>query len=133
MTTRAQKKSPDPKDSLIYVVDDEAMIVTLIEAILAPAGYRLELFRDPKVLLQRLAETKQKPQLLISDFAMGAVNGLELIQRARAAHPTLRTLLISGTVDERFARLGAVQPDRFLAKPFQSRTLIDAVTSVLAA
>jgi CheY-like chemotaxis protein len=114
------------------VVDDEAMIITLIEAILAPAGYRLELFRDPAALLQRLTDAKTKPHLLITDFAMGAINGLELVQRARALHPTLKTLLISGTVDERFARLASVQPDRFLAKPFQSRSLLDAAASVLA-
>jgi CheY-like chemotaxis protein len=122
-----------PQDTLIYVVDDEAMIVTLIEAILAPVGYQLELFRDPSLLLKRLADTQTKPHLLITDFAMGPLNGLELIQRARALHPPLRTLLISGTVDERFARLGAVQPDRFLAKPFQSRALLDATTAVLSA
>jgi CheY-like chemotaxis protein len=133
MSTPASKGPPAAKDTLIYVVDDEAMIITLVEAILAPTGYRLELFRDPALLLQRLAETKAKPHLLITDFAMGAINGLELIQRARALHPALRTLLISGTVDERFARLSAVQPNRFLAKPFQSRALLDAVASVLAA
>lgn len=132
MSTPAPKGPPAPKDTLIYVVDDEAMIITLIEAILAPAGYRLELFRDPTVLLQRLTETKSRPHLLITDFAMGAVNGLELIQRARAFHPALKTLLISGTVDERFARLGAVHPDRFLAKPFQSRALLEAAAAVLA-
>jgi CheY-like chemotaxis protein len=129
----APKGPSAAKDTLIYVVDDEAMIITLIEAILAPAGYRLELFRDPAALLQRLTDAKTKPHLLITDFAMGAINGLELVQRARALHPALKTLLISGTVDERFARLGAVQPDRFLAKPFQSRALLDAVASLLVA
>ena len=117
---------------LIYVVDDEAMIVSLIEAILAPAGYEMKLFRDPEVLLKELARAKTKPQLLITDFAMGAVNGLELIQRSKQLQPALRTLLISGTVDDRFARLAPVKPDRFLAKPFQSKVLLEHVRVLLA-
>ena len=115
----------------IYVVDDEAMIVTLIEAILAPAGYRLKLFRDPGHVIQAFNETKPKPDLLITDFAMGAVNGLELIEQAKKLHPPLKTIVVSGVTSEGMMRFAPVKPDRFLAKPFRSKTLLDLVQSVL--
>ena len=75
----------------------------------------------------------RKPDLLITDFAMGAMNGMQLIERSKQLHPPLKTVLISGTVDASFSRLGRVQPDRFIAKPFQSRTMLDAVKALLTA
>ena len=118
---------------LIYIVDDEAMIVTLIEAILGPAGYRLKSFRDPGHVLQAFNDSKTKPDLLITDFAMGAVNGLELIEQTKKLHPKLRTIIVSGVTTEGMMRFAPIKPDRFLAKPFQSKSLLDLVQSVLNA
>ncbi|HEY6167595.1 MAG TPA: response regulator [Verrucomicrobiae bacterium] len=133
MKPRNAKDNAPARAPLVYVVDDEAMIVTLIDAILAPAGYGLKLFRDPELLLKALGAAKPKPDVLITDFAMGAVNGMELIERSKALHPKLKTIMISGTVDQNFVRLAPVKPDRFLAKPFESRTLLGAVEALLNA
>jgi two-component system, cell cycle sensor histidine kinase and response regulator CckA len=130
MKTPTANGKPAPPRS-IYVVDDEAMIVTLIEAILAPAGYQLRLFRDPEQVIKAFGDAKARPDLLITDFAMGAVNGLELIERVKKLHPALKTILVSGVTTEGMMRFAPVKPDRFLAKPFQSKSLLDVVQSVL--
>jgi FixJ family two-component response regulator len=118
---------------LIYVVDDEAMMVTLIDAILEAGQHERKVFRDPELLLKSFAAARVKPAVLITDFAMGALNGLEVIERCVKLHPALKTILVSGTVDENFARFAPVKPDRFLAKPFQSRTLLDLIGGLLRA
>jgi len=64
-------------------------------------------------LLQGAGEARNKPDLVITDFAMGSVNGFEVIERCKKAHPTLKTLLVSGTVDENFSRLAPVNPIAF--------------------
>ena len=133
MKTGAMGNGRPKNRHLIYVVDDEAMIITLIDAILAPAGYELKLFRDPELCCKALGEAKNKPDLMITDFAMGSVNGFDLIERCKRAHPALKTLLVSGTVDDNFIRLAPVKPDRFLPKPFESRKLLEAVETLLAA
>ncbi len=116
---------------LIYVVDDEAMIVTLIDAILQGQGYELKLFRDPELLLKSLVEANPKPAVLVTDFAMGDINGLELIEKCKKVHPPLKTILISGSIDENFARLNLIKPDKFMAKPFQSKALIETVRALV--
>ena len=129
------KKNTEPtaprEPATIFVADDEAMVVTLVDAILTPAGYRLKLFRDPEMAHKALLDAKQPPALLISDYAMGSLNGLELIKRCKQAYPSLKTILISGTVDEAFTRMHTVKPDKFLGKPFQSKALLEAVRSLL--
>lgn len=133
MKSGASKVNDSNHRHLIYVVDDEAMIITLIDAILAPEGYELKLFRDPEECCKEFAEARNKPDLIITDFAMGSVNGLELIERCKKTHPGVKTMLVSGTIDENFTRFAPVKPDRFLAKPFESRKLLELVENLLAA
>jgi CheY-like chemotaxis protein len=130
-SNRADSRDGEAPAPLIYVVDDEAMIVAMVSAILEDEGYRLKLFRDPEVAFQSLKAASPRPNLLVSDFAMGALNGLELIRRCRAIAPELRTVLISGSIDELDAEGAVVKPDKFLAKPFQSRALVEAVRGLL--
>jgi len=61
MKTGAKKDDNSHHRHLIYVVDDEAMIITLIDAILAPAGYELKLFRDPELCCKALARPGTNP------------------------------------------------------------------------
>ncbi|MGO8677975.1 MAG: response regulator [Limisphaerales bacterium] len=67
----------------------------------------------------RLAREAAAIHLLITDFSMPEVNGLELTRRFRAVHPKTPVLMVSGSL--RFLRDGIQDLDRleFLAKPFQ--------------
>jgi CheY-like chemotaxis protein len=119
--------------ALIYVVDDEPMLLELASVILEPAGYAIETFRTPETALRAFQAAKPPPVLLITDYAMHAMNGLELLEACRQIRPQQKVLLISGTVGQDIYRNSPVKPDRFLAKPYQSKQLIEAVEAILAA
>lgn len=132
MTPMRPLNSPDPQPSnrgqpLIYVVDDEAMVVTMIDAILKNQGYEVKLFRDPHLCLKAFGEADSKPVVLVADFVMGSMNGLELIEKCRQLSPKLKSLLISGSIQENFVRQSWIKPDHFLTKPFEARVFLDAV------
>src|SRR5712691_13283287 len=55
--------------ALIYVVDDEPMLLELAAVILEPLGYRVKTFRDPQSALQSFADARPRPALLITDYA----------------------------------------------------------------
>lgn len=116
----------------VFAVDDEELVTDLIAAILGAEGYVVQVFQDPTRALQAFTEAHPKPDLLITDFVMGQMNGIELIEKCRQQAPALPTLLLSGTVTEDFIQLFATQPDRFLAKPFRAEQLLAAVREVLA-
>ena len=116
---------------LIFVVDDEPMLLELASVVLEPLGYAIKTFRDPKQALRAYTDADPRPALLITDYAMHLMTGMELITACRRLQPQQKILLISGTVDEKVYRHSPVKPDRFLAKPYQAKQLVEAVKSLI--
>jgi DNA-binding NtrC family response regulator len=117
---------------MIYVVDDEPMLLELANVILTPLGYVVKTFRDPESALRAFGTEKHHPALVITDYSMHSMNGLHLIEACRKLEPGQKFLMISGTVDEHVYRNSSWKPDCFLAKPYQTRQLVDAVAALLA-
>jgi two-component system, cell cycle sensor histidine kinase and response regulator CckA len=117
---------------LIYVVDDEAMLLELASVILEPLGYEVQTFRDPAAALKAFTIAQPKPTLVITDYAMHSMDGLSLVRACRQLEPDQKVLLISGTVGPEICRNGPVTPDCFLGKPYQARQLVELVRSMLA-
>lgn len=122
----------NPPPSLVFIVDDEPMIGTIVELTLEMHGYQTKVFKDPATALEAFLSAEAKPDLLITDFNMPGMTGIELIRDCRAAHPQLKTILCSGTVDEAFLKSFVPQPDRFIAKPFFPQDLLTVVKALLA-
>ena len=115
----------------IFVVDDEALIGEFVGAILQQEGFEIACFSDPAVALREFHEAPVKPELLVTDYVMQPMNGMELIQKIRKAIPGFKAILYSGNVTEEITELYETPPDAFLNKPFQPTTLIDVVRKVL--
>lgn len=116
---------------LIFVVDDEPLLVEMAQTLLDAEGYQTKAFCEPENVLQALEEADHKPDLLITDCLMGSMDGLELIDRCRKVQPGLKTLLLSGTVDENFLQQQPVKPDKFLSKPYRVRKFLKVVKDIL--
>ena len=117
---------------LLYVVDDEPLLLELATVILEPLGYTIETFRAAESALQAYRSAKPPPALVITDYAMHAMTGMDLVVACRQIHPGQKTLLVSGTVGPEIYRDAPVKPDGFLLKPYQSKQLIEAVEKLLA-
>lgn len=130
---RSKKPASKQKEPLLYLVDDEELVLDMAEATLAPQGFRVKKFHDPEAALKDFRSAKAKPEVLVTDYAMGKMNGLELIEKCKAAHPSLKTLLISGMAGAEIMRSAPVQADKFLAKPYPAPTLVETVRDLVAA
>ena len=132
-TSNANNASvPLRKRALIYVVDDESTLLDLAEISLQADGYDLRKFEDSELALKSFLKARNKPVLLITDYAMGKINGLELIERCKEVKPDLKTLMISGTAGAEILLDSTVQVDRFLGKPYQPQNLAVLVRLILA-
>lgn len=118
---------------LIFVVDDEPLLLELAATLLEPEGYEVNTFRDAESALKAFVEASPRPDLVITDFAMHSMNGLGLIKECRRVEPRQKIILVSGTVDESVYHDSPVKPDRFLAKPYLGRKFVNLVDSVLKA
>jgi CheY-like chemotaxis protein len=118
---------------LVYVVDDEPLLLELAFALLEPAGFVVQTFRDPDSALQAFTSADPRPAVIITDYAMHHRNGLDLIRDCRQINPGQKIILVSGTVDEDIYYYSRQKPDQFLAKPYQGKQLVSAVKSLLKA
>jgi len=65
---------------LIYVVDDEPMLLELATVILEPLGYEVQTFRDPGSALKAYESAQIHPTLVITDYAMHTMTGMDLLR-----------------------------------------------------
>jgi DNA-binding NtrC family response regulator len=118
--------------STVFVVDDEQMLLDLAEMILEPAGFQVCLFIDPQKALAEYIAAQSPPDVLVTDYAMAGMNGMELIRECKRINPRQKTILLSGTVDESIYTQSEVKPDHFLAKPYQINKLVEVLHSLIA-
>jgi two-component system cell cycle sensor histidine kinase/response regulator CckA len=125
---------PDKKSQnaapTIFVVDDEPLLLDLAAAILQPMGFDVQTFRDPKAALA--AFPAAKPAVVVTDYAMGEMNGLDLVRECKRINPAQRILLLSGTIDASIYADLPHKPDRFIAKPYQVREFMESVKQLAA-
>ena len=116
---------------VILVVDDEERIRTLIGDQLETVGYEVILAASGDDAF-KMVQGVTRIDLIVTDVRMpGAINGFDLVRKALADRPHLRTIIISGYTGESIQRTGLA--DRFLQKPFTLQTLENEVRSLLAA
>jgi CheY-like chemotaxis protein len=127
----ATNSKPETHAKVIYVVDDEPMLLELATVILQPLGYTVKTFRDATSALEAFKAAKPLPVLLITDYSMHEMNGMDLIKACRQIQPDQKIVLISGTVGEDIFRNFDEKPNQFLAKPYHSKQLVDAVEDLL--
>lgn len=122
--------SKDGTLPLIFVVDDEPMLVELVEMVLKPEGFDVRTYCDPLRAVADYASTRPPPSLVITDYAMAGLNGLEVIRECRKLNPGQKTILVSGTVDEGIYANSASKPDIFIAKPYNTDELVATVRAL---
>lgn len=115
----------------IFVVDDEVLLLELAETFLVPLGCKVLKFSDPEMALEAFPQAA--PAVVITDYAMGRMTGMDLIRECRRLNPRQKTILISGTVDGEVFANAAVKPDAFMAKPYDPSHLVDMVRKIMAA
>jgi two-component system cell cycle sensor histidine kinase/response regulator CckA len=121
---------PNNPPVTIFVVDDEPMLLEMAVMILEPLHFRVRTFRDPQTALAEFCVADPRPELIVTDYAMHTMSGMDLIRECRRIHPKQKIILLSGTVDESIYTKAEVKPDRFLAKPYQVSDFVTLVQSL---
>jgi DNA-binding NtrC family response regulator len=110
----------------ILVADDEAPLRTMLTKALERAGYEVIAVKDG--MEASLQIEREAYDLIITDYAMPNLNGLELVRRIKAKYPCLPIIVISGAgpVDD-LLRSGALT---FIEKPFIIQDVLTVVQSI---
>ena len=117
--------------ALIYIVDDQVDLVELVSILLGRLGFRTQKFVSPLSAYAAFVSAEPKPDLLLVDYSMPEMNGLEFLRRCRAIGPKIKAITISGNLTTELLSDSDVKPDLLLGKPFTAAELQLAVRTTL--
>jgi CheY-like chemotaxis protein len=124
----APTNEPPP---LAYLVDDEPMLLDLNEALMRSMGFDVRRFRAAEIALEAYRVAPVKPDIIITDYSMHRMTGLELIAACRKLCPDQKVLMVSGTVDASALENSAHKPDGFMTKPYSTDRFTEAVKELV--
>lgn len=116
--------------SKILAIDDDSIIRTLLTNILTKAGYEVVTAADGESGLELANSTN--PDLVVTDFQMPGINGLDVVTELQRTQPGLPVILLTAHGDVALTiksiQLGAYD---FIEKPIQMQELLDVIRNGL--
>ena len=115
--------STSEKPVRVLVVDDEPVLLTALEALLARKGYQVTALDSPIAATQKLAQEDFDVALL--DVKMPDLSGLELLTAVKHRRPEVEVIMMTGhaTVETALSAVKAGAYD-YLTKPFDDVELV---------
>jgi DNA-binding response OmpR family regulator len=87
----------------ILLVDDQRDIVRFLHASLQTLGHELDIIDAPSGEEALLESSRRKVDLLVADYLLPGISGVELMHKVKARNPELKVIFITG-LTERKAR-----------------------------
>ena len=112
----------------VAVIDDEADLAYLFkEALSQIDGVQVFAFTDPLLALEHFKANHPNYMVVISDYRMPTMTGMELLSKVKDVNPAVTRIMISAfeIQDELFQEYKCM--DKFLQKPVLMTDLIDEV------
>ncbi len=128
MTTRGHL--PQGQRERILIVDDDRAFRIATQTLLVDEGYDVAVATQGQEALDQLDANRF--DLLLSDMVMGAMSGIDLLQKVRAVSADIPVLMVTGFGSIHTAveamRLGATD---YLTKPLNNQELLIKIARVL--
>jgi len=119
--------------AFILIVEDDEVLLGLLCSLLRREGHEVREANSALIALEILEAEKDRCDLVLTDFEMKPMNGLQLVNRIVQRSPTMKILFMSAyptvahAIEERF---GA---EALLLKPFPAQELMRKIKKALAA
>ena len=124
---------------IISIVEDELDITNLFHDALRKTVYGVSIvsFTESVRALKHFKKNKKDYRLVIADWRIPNLDGLELLKKVKKPNPNVRTILISAyevenePVFQRYVKGGII--DKFIQKPMTMNYLCNVVNNQLQA
>ncbi len=116
----------------ILIVDDEAMVTKTLSMLLGLEGFsNVVTFDNPIDALKHLKENEF--DLIISDFIMPQMNGIDFLENAKKFQKEVSTILLTGYADKENAirAINEIGIFKYIEKPWDNNNLIINIKNAL--
>ncbi len=119
------------KATTVLLVDDEESILSALKRVLRREGYGLLTCSSGTDALALLEESERAIGVVVSDFRMPGMNGIEFLSHVRALHPDTIRIVLSGYADAEMVQSAINQGEvyRFISKPWDDDELKTTIRS----
>ena len=97
----------------VLIVDDQREVSRLLRSALETIEQGLDVTEAPSGEEAMLEASRSKIDLLIADYRLPGITGLELMKKIRARHPQAGVIIITGVTDPRARRNHQGRRQRF--------------------
>ena len=122
----------EPAQPRILAVDDDALVLGALESLFAlETEYAVSVHSDPKDAITELE--RNSVDLIISDFLMPKMNGIEFLTVARRLQPDAARILLTGFADKQNAirAINEAGIYHYLEKPWDNDHLLLLIRNAL--
>ncbi len=120
----------DKKPRILFV-DDEQLLHSLFDRLFSRSGMEVESCLNAEQAMKALDDDSF--DLVVTDFMMPDMDGLELLSHIRQEHPQTKVIMITAHANVQHAvrsmKSGAID---YIPKPFSTTELVERVQTVLA-
>ena len=116
----------------IAIIDDEPDLAYLFkEALSQIDSVQVFAFTDPLLALEHFQANHQNYSVIISDYRMPTMTGMELLSKIKDVNPAVTRIMMSAfeIQDELFQEYNCV--DKFLQKPILMTDLVNEVRMIV--
>ena len=116
----------------ILIVDDQKEVSRLLRSALETIEHGLDVLEAPSGEEAILEASRRKIDLLVADFRLPGITGVELTQKMQARNPAMKVILITGVTDPKIrAEIAKAGADAYFTKPVPMADFLDAVERTL--
>ncbi len=118
------------KKKKTLLVDDDELIRDSLSIAFKKKGFLLQTAETAEEGLQALK--REAFDIIISDFKLPRMNGLEFLKLAAASHPNIHKILITAYGDENIAAEALeIGVHEFVEKPFTVKALLESLSMMI--
>ncbi len=121
-----------PKPHQILIVDDQKGFSRLLRSALDMLVHNIVVSEAPSGEEAILEASQTKIDLLIADYRLPGINGVQLVKKYRVLNPDGKVIVITGVPDPVLIKqINEASPDAFFLKPVPMSDFLEAVERLL--
>jgi len=127
----SQEATFEPSEKIILLADDEIMLRDLLAELLESSGYNLIKVSSGAEVLKVLTE-EMKVDLVIIDYNMPGMNGLECVEQIRKLNYKMPVILSTGSLSvESSSDVRKVGVTSLVTKPYEFEVMLSTIRNLI--